>query len=151
MLTLLTNVRSTKVSWQAGHHPLDGHHPIITFSTIRKFGSHKFLPGRNLDPFDLSRQARVSVLNATIRSQASQQQIGGCRGNFLLLFFDILQHIEYFKLILSDEVEHYRPSPLIILDKSPSQFFWERIPFLLLLYSMLMICQGEDIIFSVSS
>ena len=42
LLTVLTNIRSTKVLWK------DGHHPIITFSTLHKFGSQKFLPASNL-------------------------------------------------------------------------------------------------------
>ena len=48
MLTVLTNIRSTKVLLQDGHHYLDGDHPITTFSNIHKFGSQKYLPDRNL-------------------------------------------------------------------------------------------------------
>ena len=33
MLTVLTNIASTKVLW------LGGHHPITTFSTVHEFGS----------------------------------------------------------------------------------------------------------------
>ena len=42
MLTVLTNIRSTKVLWK------DGHHQITTFFIVHKFGSQKFLPDRNL-------------------------------------------------------------------------------------------------------
>ena len=48
MLTLLTKIRSTKVFRWVGYHPLDGHHQILTFSNIQKFGTQKFLPDRNL-------------------------------------------------------------------------------------------------------
>ena len=41
MLAVLTNIQSTKVLWYDGHHLQEGHHPIITVSTLHEFGSQK--------------------------------------------------------------------------------------------------------------
>ena len=35
MLTLLTNIRLSKVVWKDHDHPYDGHHPITAFPTIQ--------------------------------------------------------------------------------------------------------------------
>ena len=39
MLTVLTNIRSTKVLEYDGHNSQDGHHPITTFYIVHEFGS----------------------------------------------------------------------------------------------------------------
>ena len=46
MLTLLTKMSSTKIF--LGWSPSLGHHQMQTFSTVRGFGSQKFLPEKNL-------------------------------------------------------------------------------------------------------
>ena len=48
MLSVLTNIRSTKMFWWDGYHYLEGHHLITTFSNIHEFDSKKFLPKKNL-------------------------------------------------------------------------------------------------------
>ena len=45
MLTVLTNIRSTKVFWQDSHHSQDGYHPITTFSTVQHTSLHTPLYG----------------------------------------------------------------------------------------------------------
>ena len=37
MLSVLTNIRSTNVVWWDGHHYLQGHYLITTFSNLHEF------------------------------------------------------------------------------------------------------------------